>query len=157
MPAGMGLTFTIEGTDRIERILERASRRMSPEGMVVLNGLVADGIRENFKRNWPMGVTRRLPQTNLRWPEGSTLELTGRLRDSLAEQTENSVRVVTPYELRYGTKLFYGRFINDGTTKMAPRPFLKLSVKLRAEIIEVIKTYVGFSPDLRFTSGFRGM
>ena len=154
---GPYLSFHVAGEDHLERVLERVSVRMSPEGMQVFNEGLVKSLEEYYKKNWPMGVANRLPQTDERWPDGSTLDLSGELMKSLTENTGNSVRVVTPYEIRFGTKLFYGRFINDGTVKMQPRPFLKLTTKLRTAIIQAVAQYVGFSPDLRYASGFRGL
>ena len=150
------ILFHIDGADRLSRVLERASLGMAPEGLLVMNKGISDELEAYFEKNWPMRVPPDLPQTATRWPDSTLLYNTGALKESMTKKTPNSVRVITPYEIRFGTSLVYGRFINDGTKKMpTPRPFLRVTPKMTAMILATVKEYVGFSPDLRFKSGFR--
>lgn len=67
---------------------------------------------------------------------------TGALRASITYRIEESPGSV---DLKVGTPLLYGRFLEMGTTKMAARPFLRRALKENAERIRQITEHGGES------------
>jgi phage gpG-like protein len=68
------------------------------------------------------------------------LVATGALRNSMTSESSGRIRGAT---LRYGTRLYYGRFHQYGTVKMDARPFTGLSTELRREIATILENATG--------------
>ena len=126
--------------------------------MEVVNETISHELEKYYEDKWPIGTKPKLPQTYVRWPGSGPLSVSGDMRASMTKTTEDSVRVVSPYELRFGTSLLYARFVNDGTVKMQPRPFVRMTPAIKTIVIGTVREMVfGFTPDLRFTTGFRAL
>jgi phage gpG-like protein len=69
------------------------------------------------------------------------LVATGALRASLAGQTGESERVATSTELRFGTRVPYARFHEDGTSRMPARPFLGVPDSMSRELVAIMDRY----------------
>lgn len=71
------------------------------------------------------------------------LVATGALRASLASQTGESERVATSTEMRFGTRVPYGRFHEYGTSRMPARPFLGVPDAMTRELVAIMERTIG--------------
>jgi HK97 gp10 family phage protein len=72
---------------------------------------IADSMRDDWQKDWGTELTDTI--------RANVPVDTGELRDSIQQ--------VEPGGIRIGA--FYWRFVENGTSKMAPRPFVRPSIK----------------------------
>lgn len=153
---GFGVLTEVEGTTRVERVCEKLAMRMSPEGLSETYMMMMEELEkyysDKFSANWPGFKHKADSSMN---PEDQ-LVVTGALEASLTEKGENSVREIMPNGsgFRFGTRVFYAHFVNDGTKNMQERPFMKLTKPVEQLLISVVAERTGLRPDLRYKSGF---
>lgn len=86
-----------------------------------------------FGHSWPQAADPA------RKSDPALLVATGALRASLAGQTGDSERYVTPTELRFGTRVPYGHFHEYGIPGRLPaRKFMGMPDALQREIVNVM-------------------
>lgn len=82
-----------------------------------------------------------------RWPAAAQPErktdprmlvATGQLSRSLEAQTGESVRTTTATELRFGTRVPYGRFHETGTSRMPARPFMQMPDAINRDLVNIM-------------------
>jgi len=78
-------------------------------------------------------IVERQAKINVSQTTGHPKVQTGRLRSSIAHE-------VSPSEVVIGTNVNYGKYLEHGTSKMPPYPWLFPSVELKKpEIIQALK------------------
>lgn len=95
-------------------------------------GQIFDSSGAAFGHRWPQAAD---PE---RKADPRLLVATGALRASLASQTSESQRVITPTELRFGTQVPYGRFHEYGTSRLPARPFIGMPEAISREIVNIM-------------------
>lgn len=91
-------------------------------------------IQQKIGRSQPIGRSKsgRTWGKNPSLPGEPPKKITGELQRSIAWVTETDTSSVA---LFVGTNLDYGRFLEQGTSKMAPRPYLRATLLERLERI----------------------
>lgn len=152
----MATTVTVDPAqfEHAEAVLRDLESKLSPEGMVETWGAVSESLSEYYEREWPPADSKNLTlqdDTLARHPGEDPLTLDGKLHQSLSSKTHGNgaVRKITPESLRWGTSVYYGRFVNDGTVHMEPREFFRLTPEVRAVVTEVLHERTGVSDLLR--------
>ncbi len=79
-----------------------------------------------------------------RYPGAPILVRSGRLRDALAEITNDTIATIEPTRLVYGTSVPYAIYHQRGTRKMPARPILRLSNPLKSRLMRLLRDYLGF-------------
>lgn len=133
--SGVSLDLTVEGADVTARRFMYMAERFDPAHMLEMNAAVMKALEEYHKKTWGRGV-KDVPGTLRRWPDQQgPLWLTGHLRASMvSSDAPGAVRKIAPLGIEYGTDIVYGRFVNDGTRKMSPKPFMKFNTPMKTII-----------------------
>ena len=122
-----GVRIGFEVTDKSAlACLRRLERNLSAEGIVAAGRLVLKELELYHGRTWGHNVQGN-PDTRKRWPNSSTLYNTGALKVSMTSRGPHSIRVATPFEIVYGTSVYYANFVDKGTVNQSPKPFLKFN------------------------------
>ena len=95
-------------------------------------GQIFDSQGAAFGHRWPQAAD---PE---RKADPRMLVATGALRASLASQTGESERYISPTELRFGTRAPYGRFHEYGTSRMPARPFIGMPQAISREVVNIM-------------------
>jgi phage gpG-like protein len=95
-------------------------------------GEIFDSQGSAFGHRWPQAAD---PE---RKSDPRLLVATGALRASLATQTGESERVATATEMRFGTRVPYGRFHETGTKRMPARPFIGMPEAISRELVNIM-------------------
>ncbi len=77
-----------------------------------------------------------------RFPGQPILRASDQLYRSLVEQTGDSVAIVEPMSLTYGTRRFYGRFHQRGDRPQPKRQFLAVIERDKAEIKKTVRLHL---------------
>ena len=126
--AEVGFVFEIEGERLIDRRLSRFGENITDlrpfwtEIFDDLNKLTGQQFKGEGSRSrgWaPLSLAYSAWKAT--HGGGRILELTGRLRASLAEQTADSIRESRAMEMRFGTRVPYAGFHQTGTRRMPRR------------------------------------
>jgi phage gpG-like protein len=88
-----------------------------------------------FGKAWPAAAEPELKS------DPRLLVATGALRASLASQTGDSQWQASATELRFGTRVPYGRFHEHGTSRMPARPFIGMPQERAREIVDIMHRY----------------
>lgn len=103
--------------------------------------LAAEGAHEGNPRFAPLSP-RYARYKAKRYPNAPILTRSGRMRQSLAGITTDSIADITPDTLTYGTRVPYALYHQTGTRKMPKRPPLKLSKPLSTRILTAMRNYL---------------
>jgi HK97 gp10 family phage protein len=103
----------------LEQVLNKRLHKVG----VLVSGEIRRNIGDSTRANGPSG------------PGGFPHADTGTLRKSISFVVDRQA-----HEVRIGTPVIYGRFLEDGTGHMEPRPFLRRTVRdLESRIIRILK------------------
>lgn len=151
MPLRLDFRITFPGTEPMHEamVVYRRTRSFRDffEGLVVdlreyeEQVFAREGKHEGLSQ-WAPLSEQYARWKQLRFPGQPILTLTGRLRRSLASQTDDSVVEITDQRLRYGTAVEYAIYHQYGTRKMPKRPPLRISSALRRRIMIALRQYV---------------
>lgn len=139
----MEVIVSLEGAKNAERRFGRAERKIGD--MAEVWPLVAESIAKSNERSWGRGVHLADSTIEQKAAAGKTEPLvwSGRLKDSLTKlEAADGVREFGPYEMKFGTKVFYGRFQNYGTSKMPRHKVLKMTVTSRRLVKKLLAEHI---------------
>jgi phage gpG-like protein len=133
------LELTPIGFDVTARRFRHMAERLDDGEMMITNELVIKTIEEYHAKTWGRQTLPVTEGTKRRWPgRKGQLDLTGRLRASMTDSgAPGAIRQNLPSHVVYGTSIYYGKFVNDGTSKMPARPFVRFNTPLKQAIKNV--------------------
>jgi phage gpG-like protein len=91
---------------------------------------------------WPDLSKNTIAKKSRSGMSGGMLRATDHLFRSLTEGGSESVREITPESLVWGSTVYYGRFHQDGTSRMPQRMILQLRAKDRARIARIMLLWI---------------
>jgi phage gpG-like protein len=102
----------------------------------------ADWFSSHGEGSWPplASATRRGKERRRRPTE--LLVDSGRMLQSLTEETDDSISYVTPSTLVFGTRVPYARYHRDGTTKMPQRDPLIPALQVEPGAVNELARYI---------------
>jgi hypothetical protein len=134
--AGPQLVLTPVGWDRTARRFRHMAERLDDGEMMETNALVIKTMEEYHAKTWGRQTAKVTAGTLTRWPDRhGQLDNTGALRASMTKSSApGAIREIFPGRVVYGTSITYSKFVNDGTTNMPARPFVRFNTPLKQAI-----------------------
>jgi phage gpG-like protein len=142
----MEVLVSVKGLDGIDKRFSRFARNLEETRPVFME--ISEALAKSNKRAYGRGVQLAEQTVETKARKGlppEALVATGDLKASLTESSaKGAIREITPHEMRFGTSIFYSRFINYGVPghNMPAHKVLKLTPTVRKLIKSLLREHL---------------
>lgn len=144
----MELLISTQGDEAVQRRFSKLAHNTGNATVVFTE--ISTLLAETNEKSWGRGVKLAESTLEQKAQDGTApLVKTGRLKESLTSKTGagEAIRIITPTEMVFGTKVFYARWVNYGFEhvggeRVPKRKVLKLTPKARKTVKALLANHI---------------